>query len=381
MNALFETPPVRAGTDSIKWGKYAPDVLPLWVADMDFPVAPVVNDAIRARAEHPIYGYCVASDEMKAAIVKDMATRYAWTITPEDILIVTGVVPGFNLALKALTKPGEGLTVQTPVYPPIHAAPGQWGLTRHDVPLTLNAEATWVYEDAELDEAFARSSAFLFCNPHNPVGKVFTRDELERIGAAAIKHRVTILSDEIHCGLVFDGATHIPMATLSHDIAMQTVTFMSAGKTFNIAGLKTAFAIVQNPEIRARLEKARAGLADTGNMFGLDATRAAYEAGEPWRLALMETLEKNRAYLRAAVAEHLPGVRYVEPEGTYLAWLDCRGLGWNEDPQAVFLEKGRVALNPGPTFGPGGDGFVRLNFGCPLPILEEAIKRMAACIR
>ena len=360
-------PPLRAGTDSIKWGRYDPDVLPLWVADMDFPVPPVVAEAIRERAEHPIFGYCVASDRLKAAIVADMAARYGWAITPDDIVMLTGVVPGFNLALKALLKPGEGVTVQPPVYPPILAAPAAWGLARHDVGLAPNGAGGWAHDPAALDAAFARSRAFLFCNPHNPTGKVFTRAELEAIAASAERHDVLLLSDEIHCGLVFEGHAHIPIAALSPRIAARTVTFMSAGKTFNIAGLKTAFAIVQNPALREAMEAARAGLADTGNMFGLDATRAAYEAGEPWRRQLVATLAANRDRLLARVAREMPGVGVLAPEGTYLAWLDCRGLGWNEDPRAVFLARGRVALNPGPSFGPGGEGHVRLNFGCSTP--------------
>ncbi len=299
MNASFDFDAVhrRAGTDSTKWRRYGDGVLPLWVADMDFPVAPVIRAAMHRRLEHPFLGYCEPADGLKDAIRTELRERYGWSVAPEAIVFVTGVVPGFNLALKALVAPGGAIVIHTPVYPPILGAAANFGLERRDVPLERQADGTRAFDPDRLRTALAGAGALLLCHPHNPVGKVFSRAELAVIGTAALEAGAVILSDEIHCGLVFDGRGHVPMATLSPEIARRTVTLMSAGKNYNIPGLKTAFAVIEDEGLRKRFEAARAGLADVGNMLGYAATEAAYAHGRPWLDAAMAYLTRQRDWL------------------------------------------------------------------------------------
>jgi cystathionine beta-lyase len=310
-----------------------------------------------------------------------MAERYGWRVAAEEIVFLPGVEPGFNMALAALLRPGEGVVVQTPAYSPILAAPSHWGLRRLDVALQPNGAGGFATDMDALGAALAEAGALLFCHPHNPTGKTFTRPELEAIAAACLRHDAWIISDEIHCDLLFDARRHVPMASLAPEVAARTVTLMSASKSFNVAGLKTAFAIVQDAELRARFSAAQHGLVDSVNVMGLEATLAALTRGEPWRQALITYLQANRDWLVEAVRRDLPGIRMHRPEATFLAWLDCGDVDLGGlEPQAFFLQRARVGLSAGSEFGAAWRGFARLNFGCPRRTLEEGIARMAASL-
>jgi len=365
----------RRGTGSSKWSKYPTDILPMWVADMDFPAAPEILEAIRNRLEHPMLGYGVARDELRARIVEDMQSKYHWSITPEDIVFLPGVEPGFNMGLKAMLEPGDGLVVQTPVYRPILNAPSHWGLVRNDVPLR-QTELGYVMDVDPLAAALSQSRALLLCNPQNPTGKVFTKHELTEIATLCRDNDALIISDEIHCDLLFDGRHHIPIATLSEETANRTITLMAASKTFNIAGLKTAFAIIQNKSIRERFVLSKLGMVDSVNVLGLEATLAAYTHASGWKARMLSYIQANRDYLSQQVALRFPAIRLIKAEATFLAWLDCSELGLAGDPQAFFLEHGKVGFSAGSEFGAAYGDYVRVNFGCPRSLLSEGLDRM-----
>ena len=372
----------RRASDSNKWRKFPPDVLPLWVADMDFPSPPPVVQALRARVEHGFFGYLMEKPDLHEVVAERVANRYGWRVSPDAVVPLPGVIAGFNLALRALTSPGQGLLVQTPVYPPILRAAGNHGLRRDEHALTRGADGRYT---VDLD-TFARAvrpdtRAFLLCNPHNPVGRVFERAELEGMAAECARRDLWIVADEIHCDLLLDGRRHVPIATLSPEIEARTVTFLAPSKTFNLPGLKCAVAVIPDAALRERLAAAVADLVPKINVLGHTAAVAAYRDGDPWLDALLAYLEANRDFLVAQVPPRLPGVSVAAPEATYLAWLDCRRAPIpGGDPYTFFLERARVALNDGRLFGPGGDGFVRLNFACPRALLTEGLERMARAL-
>jgi cysteine-S-conjugate beta-lyase len=372
----------RRATDSNKWRKYPADVLPLWVADMDFASPPVVVQALRARVDHGFFGYLMERPELHEVVAERMAKRYGWRVSPDAVMPLPGVIAGFNLALRALTTPGEGLLVQTPVYPPILRAAGNHGLERQEHALTRGADGRYTVDvDAFARALGPRTRAFLLCNPHNPVGRVFVRAELEGMADACARRDVWIVADEIHGDLMLDGRRHVPIATLAPEIEARTITFMAPSKTFNLPGLKCAVAIVPNATLRERLNAAVADLVPKINVLGHAAAVAAYRDGDAWLDALLAYLEANRDFLLKEVPRRLPGVTLAAPEATYLAWLDCRRAAIpGGDPYTFFLDRARVALNDGRLFGPGGDGFVRLNFACPRTLLAEALERMAQAL-
>jgi cystathionine beta-lyase len=356
----FEAQFDRRASGCNKWNRYAEDVLPMWVADMDAASPPAVTAALRARLDHPVLGYGMARAGLLDRIVAWCAARYGWAVTPEQIVPLPGVVPGFNLALRATCAPGAGVVVQTPVYPPMLTAPLHWNLPRIEAPLSDDGRVEMTEFRAALRGA--GGGAFLLCNPHNPTGRVFTRAELAAMADSCLAADTTIISDEIHCDLVLDGRPHVPIASLAPEIAARTITLMSAG-------------------LRARFHQAIAGVADHPNILGLIATEAALAEGEPWRQALLAHLEANRDALMQAVATRLPGVRMRKPEGTYLGWLDFRATPAAADPAAFLLDRARVGVNPGPDFGAAGAGFVRLNFGCPRALLDDGIARIEAALK
>ncbi|WLH10137.1 PatB family C-S lyase [Pseudomonas hefeiensis] len=375
----FDTVLERHGTGSTKWSRYPADVLPMWVADMDFPAPPVVINALYKRLEHPMLGYSVAQDSLRAAIVADLWNKYAWRVEPLQIVFLPGVEPGFNMALHALVEPGQNVVVQVPNYPPLRNAPAHWQLNKVELPFNpLSGEFHTPL--AALRDALQGGGALLLSNPHNPLGKVFAREELKAVADICLEQNAWIISDEIHAELCFDGRVHIPTATLSPEIAERTITLMSASKAYNIAGLKTSFAIIQNAKVRERVNSARAGMVDSVNALGLEATRAAYSEAGPWLEELKTYLQANRDYLVDAVKTRLPGITMTVPQGTYLAWLDCSGLGL-DDPQGFFLKEARVGLSAGLDFGDDAGQFVRLNFGCPRALLEEGIARMERSLK
>jgi cystathionine beta-lyase len=381
----------RRTSDSAKWGAYDHDVLPLWVADMDFLSPEPVLRALQERVEHGIFGYpkgaggdVIHTIEMRLTIVERMQRLYGWHIQPEDIVFVPGVVVAFNLACSALATPDGAVLVQPPVYYPFLHAPENAGMLRQDSELTFCPGG-----DYEIDfEAFENTISdqtrlFILCNPHNPVGRVFRPHELSKIAEICLMKGVVICSDEIHCDLVYAGYQHVPIASLDPEIAQHTITLMAPSKTYNIPGLQFSFAIIQNQELRKRYQHAGKGLAGWINIMGWVAAQAAYQHGQEWLDQLLLYLQANRDYLYNYVQSELPGICMFKPEATYLAWLDCRAVdveAARTDPYHFFLERARVALNDGALFGKGGEGFARLNFGCPRSVLAEALQRMRSAL-
>ncbi|MBM3135569.1 MAG: putative C-S lyase [Chloroflexi bacterium] len=371
----------RRAADCLKWYAYDADVLPLWVADMDFRAPEPVIQALQQRVAHGVFGYCLAPPELREVIVERLARLYGWQVSTEDLVFTPGVVPGFNLAARAVTSPGDGMLVQTPVYPPILHAPANCGLTSNEMELTPRPDGQYEIDfDLFAATITERTRVFLLCNPHNPVGRVFRRDELARMAELCLRHNIVICSDEIHCDLLFSGHQHIPIASLAPEIAAQTITLMAPSKTFNVAGLYCSVAIIQNKDLREKLKAARADLVGWPNILGYTAALAAYRHGQPWLDEVLRYLEANRDFLLQYVAKHLPGISMAKPEATYLAWLDCRQAGLPGNPHEFFLKQARVALNDGQTFGRGGEGFVRLNFACPRPTLVEALERLKTAL-
>ncbi len=381
--------PDRRATECLKWRQYPADVLPLWVADMDFPAPEPVLEALRERIGHGVLGYPdltlapeAGAEGLRELLVARMAERYGWNIRPEEIVFVPGVVTGFNLACHALGEPGDAVLIQPPVYMPFLYAAKQAGLERQDAELVQASDGSYSIDWDAFEAAMTdRTKAFLLCHPHNPVGRVWRRDELARIAEICLRRGVTMISDEIHCDLLFDGHTHTPLASLNPEIAKHTITLMAPSKTFNVAGLACSFAIIQDAELRQTYLRARQGLVPAVNLLGLVAAEASYRHGQPWLDELLATLESNRQLLSETIDRDLPGVRMRKPEATYLAWLDCREAGIEGNPGAFFLDRARVALNDGEAFGPGGEGFVRLNFGCSEAVLKEALGRMAEALK
>lgn len=374
------TAPNRQGTDSNKWRRYAPDVLPLWVADMDFAADPRITDAIRARLDHGVLGYGRASDAQRETLVRAMKRDHDWTIQPEWLVFLPGVEPGFNMALSAFTKPGGGAMEDLPVYAPLRAAPGNWGLDLHEVWQSHDGDR-WTSDAGEMEEAARVSDAMLLCNPQNPTGRVYTRDELEFRAELCLRHDMVLISDEIHCGLVLDGRRHIPIASLSPEIAARSVTLMAASKTWNVPGLKTAFAIVPDADMRARFEASKKGMVDSVNILGLAGMTAAYDQCTDWREAAREQLTANRDLLVRRLAELIPGAHMHPAEAGFLAWIDFRDLALPKPAADFFLETARVALSGGTDFGTGLEGWARLNYGCTPDLLDEAVRRMAQALQ
>lgn len=374
--------PVRLGTDSVKWGLFDEDVLPLWVADTDFQSPAAVIDALRERVEHGVFGYPLHPPELRDLVVARMLERYNWKISPKDMIFIPGVVPGFYLTCQLLTKPGESILVQPPVYPPIYNAAEKANVRNIRAELVRQPDGSYAVDFDSLEAAIEEDTrCLIFCNPHNPVGKVYSREELQRLAEICLRHKLTIISDEIHSDLVFSGNTHIPIASLSEEVAQSTITLIAPSKTFNIAGLSCAVLICTNHELLKKIETAAHGLLGDVNVLGLTAAIAAYRDGGEWLEQMMAVLEDNRDFVTDFVQKRLPQIKMHSPDATYLAWLDCNELDLPEGPFKFFLKEAKVALNCGDDFGDGGKGFVRLNFGCSRELLTEALERMEKAIR
>jgi len=386
----FDWLPDRRSTESVKWNHYDPDILPLWVADMDFASPEPVIRALRERVEHGVFGYAptIFNDPhetltLRRLIQERLMRKYRWEVQPDEMIFLPGVIPGFNLACHAMASASGNVLVQTPVYPPILAAPGNAGMECRAMELVSNPDGEYGIDREAFERAVTdRTRLFILCSPHNPVGRVFRRDELEMMADVCLRQGVVICSDEIHSDIVFSGHRHIPIATLGPEIAANTITLISPSKTFNLAGFSLAVAIIQNPDLRQKVLASGKGLVSRACVMGLTGAQAAFQDGEDWLDQLLCYLESNRDFLVDYVRHEMPGIRVREPEGSYLAWLDCRKAGIDGDPFMFFLEKARVALNAGASFGKGGEGFVRLNYGCPRSVLAEALQRMRnACLQ
>ena len=383
MSINFDQAIDRRDTESTKWRIYREDVLPLWVADMDFMSPEPVRRALREAVDHGVFGYprglhgdATELPECGQIVVERLRDRYGWHVELQDVIFLPGVVVGLNVMCNMFRAQGGSIAVQPPVYTPILDAPQTAGLTRHEALLARQPDGTYAVDWDRFEAALhADTRAFLLCNPHNPVGRVFRRDELERMAELCLARNVLICSDEIHGDLIYRGAQHCPIASLDPEIAQRTMTFFAPSKTFNLPGLQAAVIIIQNAELRQRFQAARQSLVPWNNVMGLIAMQAAYREGQAWLDELLPYLEANRDFVHGFVRTELPGLSMAKPEGTYLAWIDCRGANL-EDPYEFFLNQARVALSDGAIYGTGGQGFVRLNFGCPRSTLEEALQRM-----
>jgi cystathionine beta-lyase len=374
----------RRGWQSVKWSRFDVDVIPVWLADMDFVSPEPVVRALHEVVERGVFGYPEGISgqpqeilEFRNLIIDHVYRLYHWKVTPEDLVFLPGVVTAFNLACHALASPGGGVVTLTPVYPPILQAPGDTKTILQDVQMVQDSHGMYGVNWSDFESAFNdQTRLFLLCNPHNPLGRVFRQDELERMAEVCLQRGITICSDEIHCDMIFSGYRHIPIATIDPEIAQNTITLIAPTKTYNLAGLQCSIMIIQNPAIRIKLHHARQGLVGWVNLMGLAAGQAAYRDGQEWLEQLLAYVEANRDYLFDFVMDELPGISMVKPEGTYLAWLDCREIDIDGSSCEFFLKNARVALGDGMLFGKGGEKFVRLSFACPRAILVEALHRM-----
>ena len=382
MSFDFDRPIERKGTASVKHdGREAyfgtADVLPMWVADMDFAAPEAVTRALMARAAHPVYGYTFYPDGLYQALANWLEKRHAWRIERDWVLMAPGVVPSLHAAVMAFAAPGEAVVVQPPVYFPFFSAVTDTGRKLVLNPLRLE-NGRYAIDFAHLEQcAAAGARLLLLCSPHNPVGRVWSRDELREILRIARKHGMTVLSDEIHADLVYPGQRHTALATLA-EAGDSLLTAVAPSKTFNIPGLGLSSLIVPDPAQRAALQKVFATLhLGHSNPFSIAAFEAAYRDGEAWLEALLVYLRDNRDFAAAYLAEYLPAINLIAPEGTYLLWLDCRGLEMSDAAlRDFFVRRASVGMNPGTVFGEGGSGFMRLNIGAPRQIVAEALERI-----
>jgi cystathionine beta-lyase len=381
MSFDFDTRVDRRNTASVKWDKYrGRDVIPLWVADMDFASPPAVLAALHERVDHAVFGYSSAPPELLETTIALLQREYAWKVDPAWILWLPGLVSGIHLCCRAIGQPGDEVVTTIPIYPPFLTAPVLSERTLVTVPLAPPSERPanrWEMDCERIAAAVTpQTRLMLLCNPHNPAGRIFTRPELEALARVCLQHDLVLCSDEIHCQLLLDeGRPHVPAATLSSELAARTITLLAPSKTYNIAGLGCSLAVIPDDGLRRRFERARSGIVPWVNLLGYTAALAAYRDGGAWLAALLDYLGGNRDLVVEEIAR-MPGLVATRPEATYLAWIDARGLGV-ADPVAYFEQHG-VGLSDGREFGT--PGFVRLNFGCPRHLLCEALDRMARAV-
>ena len=375
----------RRGTNSYKWDSARDaDILPMWVADMDFRTAPPVVEALRKRVEHGIFGYVRVPDAYYAAVTNWFARRHDWQIEKEWIIYTTGVVPALSAVIKALTVPGDKVMVQPPVYNCFFSSIRNNGCGMIANPL-IYRNGTYQIDFADLEQKAADPSVkvLLLCNPHNPAGRVWTKQELTRIGDICIRNNVWVIADEIHCELVFPGHTYIPFASISQEFLMHSVTCTSPSKAFNLAGLQIANIISADTDIRIKIDKAiNVNEVCDVNPFGVEALMAAYNDSEEWLEELKQYLFANYNYLRAYFAECLPKFPVSMLEGTYLVWVDCSVLNQSSDKIVkTLLEKEKLWVNEGGLYGEAGEGFIRINIACPRQQLIEGLNRLRRALK
>jgi cystathionine beta-lyase len=376
----FDRVPERRWTDSRKWEKYGDAVIPLWVADMDFPSPEPVLKALHERVGHGVFGYAYPRKELFQAIQERFHRLYRWEVEPEEIFFVPTLLSGLNLIFQIFSRPGDGILIQPPVYHRFIKDALMHDRVIVDPPLVPKGDTYEIDFEAFERAITKRTKIFLLCNPHNPVGRVFTAEELTRLAEICLRHRLVICSDEIHCELLYPGHRHIALATLGPEVARQTITLNGPGKTFNLPGLHLGFAVISNAQWREIWKKASYGLIPSVNSLAQAAAIAAYREGQEWLDQLLVYLEGNRDFLARTLKDRIPGIQMTRMEATYLAWLDCRGAGIPGDPFEFFLKKAQVAMMNGPEFGRGGEGFLRLNFACSRSTLAQALDRMAMAI-
>ena len=377
----------RTGTSCVKWDfaeKYfkEKDLLPMWVADMDFKTPYFIVEAVKKRAQHEIYGYTVKPESYYQSMIHWINEKHKWKIEKDWIIFSPGIVPAVNMAVMAFTKPGDKIIVQPPVYFPFFSAVTDNGRQLIYNQLKLNGgRYDMDFEDME-NKIDHRTKMIIISNPHNPGGSAWTREELSKLGEICLRHKILIVSDEIHSDLVIPPFKHTVTANISKEIADITISMMAPSKTFNLAGMATSSVIISNPELRndfqVMLDRVHVGM---GNLFGMVASEAAYSDGKEWLGLMLEYVKGNLDYMESYIKKNIPKVKMIRPEATYLVWLDFSELGLSDgDLKDFVLKKAKLGLNDGPVFGPGGSGFQRMNIACPKAIVEEAMSRLGKAV-
>ena len=381
----------RKNTDCLKWDMMEPifgsgDLIPLWVADMDLPVAKPITEALKNRVEHPFYGYSQAGASVINSIVERMKRKFNWDIKPEWIVFTPGVVPALHVAVRSLTHPGDEVILQEPTYHPFFPVVVNSGCKIVNNGLKLDKNR-YEMDYKGLEEKFhsksrsyqeaGRIKTIIFCNPHNPVGRLWKKDEIIKMGEIVINNGAVVISDEIHCEILFKDQKHTPFASISKKFEQNSIVCMSPSKTFNLAGLEVSTIIIPNKKLRDNFINTRAGIVPNPNLFGYTALEAAYRHGDEWLEQVLDYLQENLDYLRVYIENKIPDINVIDPEGTYLVWLDFRDLGMDNQTLSNFMKReAKVGLEDGFIFGESGSGFMRMNIACPRPILTEALKRI-----
>jgi len=387
MTYNFDSVPSRRNPNNLnKWTLYPKDVLPVWIADMDFPVAPQIADALRKQIDQGVLGYDVMpARALYETIAARMKKLYGWEVNPDHIVYTPGVNNGYNVAARMLCSNKKGYLIQTPVYNEFLDTEHKTGARQYTAPLAKKVSGNRISYEVDFD-AFERgvkkSGMFLLCNPHNPVGRIHSRVELKRMAEICIENKVTIVSDEIHSELLLGGAKFTPLASLSREIAEHTITMIAASKAFNVPGLVCGFAIIPNDDLRKKFSKTSEGMSFEISSLGLTAARVAYSGrADAWLRELRQYLTRNRDFIVEYVEKYLPGIRVTKPDATYLAWLDCSELNLQPSPYRFFRNEAKVAFSDGGKFGKGNEQFVRLNFGTTRKTVEAVLRRMGKAIK
>lgn len=373
----FSTIVDRHKSDSAKWHKYeGKDIIPMWVADMDFPSPPAVIEALHHRVNHGVFGYGMPSRSLKKSIISYLARSYNWKVKSNWIIWLPGLVSGLNVACRSTGQSGDSVLTAIPIYPPFLSAPKFSNRKLNTTPLFLSGDK-WQLDFDHLKASIdANTRLFLLCNPHNPTGRVFSEQELMQLADICLAHDIVICSDEIHCDLVLNSdCRHIPIASLSPDIAQRTITLMAPSKTYNIPGLSCSYAIVPNDALRRHMTQTMSGIVPHVNVLGMVAAQASYDHGKSWLDDLIVYLRDNRDLVYRSI-DKIDGLEMAQVEATYLAWIDARKLGQPHPGQ--WFEKAGVGLSDGGQFN--GNGFVRMNFGCPRPLLHKALDRISSAV-
>lgn len=386
----------RTGTRSVKWDNREEvfgrsDVLPMWVADSDWRTAEPVIEALEGRAEHGVFGYTDPDDEIDRLVLNWFEKRHDWEVKPEWLVYGNGVVPSLRVVISSLTGTGDGVILQPPVYYPFFTSVRQGGgqilsnqLRFEEGSYRMNYEEleNLCHPGGDPFPAKPTPTTMVLCNPHNPVGRVWDKEELEKLGRICLENDLLVVSDDIHSEFVYEDKNYLPFASLSREFEGNSITLTSPSKAFNTAGLPASIAVIPDERIRKRFKRASDKLLNGPSVFGLEALTAAYRDGEPWLEDQLAYLEKNRNHSLRFLESEVPGIKPITPEGTTLLWMDFRDLGLNSSElEELILEEARVGLDFGSWFGPGGEGFLRLNFACPREILEEGLSRIAEAVK
>lgn len=385
----------RKNTNSAKWDAVkaifgSEDVIPMWVADMDFPAAKPIVEALKKRAEHEFYGYTQAGSSVTEAFTDRLQKKYNWKVEPEWVVFTPGVIPALSVAVKALTHPGDEIILQEPVYFPFFSAVKANGCQIVTNQLKL-CDGRYEMDFADLENKFDtkrgmqfrsnRIKAIILCNPHNPIGRLWGMEDLKHLGEIIIGQGLPVISDEIHCELLFKGYKHTPFGAISKEFEQNGIVCMAPSKTFNLPGLHASSIVIPNKKLREKFNEARAGIESGINLFGLAGMEAAYKYGDEWLEQLLDYLQENLDFTLKYFAEKIPKISPIKPQATYLLWLDCRALGIDDKALGSLMrEKAKVGLNDGSMFGAGGSGFQRMNIACPRTILKEALQRIEKAV-